>query len=442
MYETYETDVKGTKPCLLLFGFGCVDSVSGSDRVVEVAMGQAAQAVSHFPLPRCCLSVHNTSATRPSHPLSLSLHPPALLLPGLFPNQASMASHGPSSGPVHPRHTPPPRPSSSPIHDHGRGRHTPPIAEDTLKNIDLGGSGEGPVSGAGGGSSGGGAKSRAAGAAALPAHAQQQVPRQQQQPRERRRVVGGRGHAASSTWTLVLAQIKRFDIEWCIGALTIIFVCSAVAVFTRDKGWFQATSPLQSFPVTEAVAVFQIGLSMYVSEAHGPNSALTLYTHEGPISELSPRAGHIAVLLFCGLVLSLLFSVGLLWYIALFYPYLKSSEVLPSRELAVRLFGLKALALGLFLFGLGTCAFRAVLLDDLTHHPSTSFNEVDVSRLRLGVRYAYGLTVVAWFFWLIVGSVFFCRSWFWAKQPRAVDEELVLDGMGGYGEEEDATADV
>ena len=356
------------------------------------------------------------------------------------------------------RRTPPPPPHSPthPIHDNGR--HTAPIAEGTLKNVDLGGGGSG---------SGHGHTGRSPTHTAVVAGHTQATRRRDhasasssssaashEQPCPPRQSRGhGRGHAASSTWTLVWAQIKRFDIEWSIGFLIIIFICSAVAVFTRDKGWFLATAPLDNFPLVNTLASFSIGLSTYVTQAHAGDEHLTLYRHEGPISELSPRAGHIAVFLYVCLVASLLLSVGLLWYIALFYQYLKSSEVLPSRELAVRLLGLKALTLGLLLLGLGTGTFRAVIWDDLKHSHNnssssssggsssssgagpTSFTDIDSSELTLETGYAYALTVAAWFFWLIVGSVFLFRSCCWAKGAGLAVAREEEEGMEGEMED-------
>ena len=251
---------------------------------------------------------------------------------------------------------------------------------------------------------------------------------------------------------MVWAQIKRFDIEWSIGFLIIIFICSAVAVFTRDKGWFLATAPLENFPLVNSLASFSIGLSTYVTEGNAGEERLTLYRYEGPISELSPRAGRVAVFLYVCLVASLLLSVGLLWYIALFYQYLKSSEVLPSRELTVRLLGLKALTIGLLLLGLGTGIFRAVIWDDLKHHHNDStssssssssssggpmsFTDIDSSELTLETGYAYAFTVAAWFFWLVVGSVFLFRSCCWAKGAGlAAAREEEEGGMEGEMED-------
>jgi len=225
-------------------------------------------------------------------------------------------------------------------------------------------------------------------------------------------------------WTLVLAQIKRFDIELSIGFLITIFICSAIAVSAQDEGWFLATAPLENFPLVNTLASFSIGLSSYVTEAHGGDEQLTLYRHEGPISELSLRAGDIAVFLHICLIASLVLSVGLLWYVLQLHDYLKSSEILPSRELTTRLLGLKALTLGLLLLGLGTGAFRAVIWNDLKEHHNdgssssssssssggpTSFTNIESSELFLETRYAYSLTIAAWFLWLVVGSILMLR---------------------------------
>jgi hypothetical protein len=201
------------------------------------------------------------------------------------------------------------------------------------------------------------------------------------------------------------------------------------------------------------MTVFRIGLSVYTSQAHSASGdELVLFTHEGPISEISPRGGAIAVALYICLVLSLLLSVGLMWYIALFYSYLKSSERLPSREVAVRLLGAKALVLSMCVFALGTVAFRAVLWEDLksgekVDDASSPFSEIDTKRVEMKMGYAYGCIVSVWFFWLLVGYVLCFRSCpcagvGWAKRVRSLED----DGMGGEGgggmEEEEEHADV
>eukprot|EP00624_Nannochloropsis_granulata_P004640 evm.model.NODE_33100_length_7234_cov_40.057369.2 len=351
------------------------------------------------------------------------------------------------------RRTPPP-PSHSPVHPiHDHGRHTPPIAEENLKNIDLENGGSGSEHEHGGHSLSHAAvvpthtysatrrrdhASAFSSSASAPPHEQPYPPRQSRGH--------GRGHAASSVWTLVWAQIKRFDIELSIGFLITIFICSAIAVSAQDEGWFLATAPLENFPLVNTLASFSLGLSSYVTEAHGGDEQLTLYRHEGPISELSFRAGDITVFLHICLVDSLLLSVGLLWYVAQFYQYLKSSEVVPSRDLTVRLLGLKALMLGLLLLGLGTGAFRAVIWDDLKQHHSdgssssssngsssggpTSFTDIDSSELFLETRYAYALTIAVWFLWLIVGTTFLFRSCCRAKSARlATMREEEREGM-------------
>ncbi|TFJ81864.1 hypothetical protein NSK_007111 [Nannochloropsis salina CCMP1776] len=330
------------------------------------------------------------------------------------------------------------RASPPSIHDHGR--HTPPIPEASLKNIDLGGGHVAPHQAI---------RRRDHLSPSFVLSKQYPIPQVQELT-----AVDGRGQGASSAWRLALAQLKRFDIEWVISFLLIIFTCSATAIFTRDKGWFLLTAPLVGFPLSNTFASFNIGLSTYVAEAYGGDERLTLYRHVGRISELSPRAGSIAIYLYVCLVFSLLLSVILLWYIALFYQYLKSIELLPSRESAVRLFGLGALTLGLLLSALGTGSFRAVIWNDMRHRrnssesvnsadASPSFTDIDTGALALRNGYAYGSTVITWLLWIIVGCVFISRSSWWAKgagmaatQAQA-DIEIVNDDMASEEENTD-----
>jgi hypothetical protein len=351
--------------------------------------------------------------------------------------------------------------------------HHQPIPEATLRNIDLGGSAPAtaPSSAAssfsssslsvqamqkGGGGGGGGKKGPAdleAGGSRRPPPAaaggggenegdmaasagydghreeQQQHHHQQQQ-------------RASSRLALVLAQCKRFDVELAAVFLAGILVTTACAIFTKDEGWFRLEAPLHE-PVGSvgATVVYTVGLSTYTAQAHAvEDPALVLYTHRGHLDEASTTAKRIAYALYAFLVLSLVSAAGILWYIALFHGYFKSPEVNRGREAAIRCLGLQAFGLGLALLSLGTAAFRGAVAEAFVRRPfpnadASPFNDVDTAGRRLETQYAYHLTGLTWFLWLLVGGVLLFRSCCWAKRGARRGDweaEVEVEGAGAH----------
>jgi hypothetical protein len=86
-----------------------------------------------------------------------------------------------------------------------------------------------------------------------------------------------------------------------------------------------------------------VGLQTYSGEVRrvgGEGAAESSF--EGYIQSVSPDGHRLSGFLYVCLVVTLLLSVWLLWYIALFYRYLKQFAPftpIPSRDHAVRGFG-------------------------------------------------------------------------------------------------------
>lgn len=172
----------------------------------------------------------------------------------------------------------------------------------------------------------------------------------------------------------------------------------------------------------DSTVVYTIGLSTYTAQAHSVDDpTLVLYTHQGDLDEASNAAEQIAYALYAFLVLSLVSAAGVLWYIALFFGYLKGPEVNKGREAAVRCLGLLATGLGVALLALGTAAFRGAIAEAFLRHPfpnadASPFNDVDTAGRRLETEYAYHLTGLTWFLWLLTGGILLFRSCCWAKR--------------------------
>lgn len=239
---------------------------------------------------------------------------------------------------------------------------------------------------------------------------------------------------ASSTLALVLAQCKRFDIELAATFLSLILVTTACSIFTKDQGWFSLEAPLRQLVGTsDATVVYTIGLSTYTAQAHSVNDpTLVLYTHRGDLGEASNAAEQIAYALYAFLVLSLVSAAGILWYLALFFGYLKGPEVNKGRETAVHCLGLQAMGLGVALLALGTAAFRSAVADAFLRRPfanadASPFDDVDTAGRRLETEYAYHLTGLTWWLWLLTGSILLFRSCCWAKRATR-QEDLEADG--------------
>lgn len=241
---------------------------------------------------------------------------------------------------------------------------------------------------------------------------------------------------ASSTLALVLAQCKRFDIELAATFLSVILVTTACSIFTKDDGWFRLEAPLRQLVGTsDATVVYTIGLSTYTAQAHSVDDpTLILYTHRGDLDEASNAAEQIAYALYAFLVLSLVSAAGILWYLALFFGYLKGLEVNKGRETAVRCLGLQAMGLGVALLALGTAAFRSAVAEAFLRRPSANadaspFDDVNTAGRRLETEYAYHLTGLTWWLWLLTGCILLFRSCCWAKRATRQGD---MEADGGH----------
>jgi hypothetical protein len=79
----------------------------------------------------------------------------------------------------------------------------------------------------------------------------------------------------------------------------------------------------------------------------------------------------------------------------------------------------------LLLFSVGTCAYLQAVTHGLASAlPSLEgLEELDVDELGVQTDYAYELTVAAWFFWLLAGSLFVVRR-AWARRKQMDEHHL------------------
>lgn len=117
------------------------------------------------------------------------------------------------------------------------------------------------------------------------------------------------------------------------------------SVAAQDAGWFVLDVPFRD---SDKVAFIAVGLQTYTVSIDGGASTQggrVVAIKQMEISSLSPEAHSVGAFLYVCLLFSLLLTVGMLWYIALFYSYLKGCDPRPDKELAVRTLG----ALGIIL---------------------------------------------------------------------------------------------
>lgn len=89
------------------------------------------------------------------------------------------------------------------------------------------------------------------------------------------------------------------------------------------------------------VAFISVGLQTFTVSIDDAASSVgrVVVVHAQDLLTVSPEAYRLGAFLYVCLLLSLLLSVGMLWYIALFYSYMKGSDPRPDKEFAVRSLG-------------------------------------------------------------------------------------------------------
>jgi hypothetical protein len=108
----------------------------------------------------------------------------------------------------------------------------------------------------------------------------------------------------------------------CTGVLTEL-------LSEQDEGWFLLEAPLKKAP--SILVTIKIGLQTYTASVPG------LYSQTTMIADFSPDGARLGSFLYVLLLGSLLYTVALVWYFALFWTYFKKGEKLASREKNVQL---------------------------------------------------------------------------------------------------------